>query len=100
MGTLNQERCLGNQIALEILSRDNKSHCGIAISVVLGECVFEQCLLSLTRQTQGSILAIGKETDMLSACRYNVLFLCHFQSSSLHQIQLLFISYKHAAEVS
>lgn len=51
MGAVNQEHCLGNQIALEILSRDNKSHCGIATSVVLGECVLEQCLLSHQENT-------------------------------------------------
>lgn len=99
MGTLNQEHCLGNQIALEILSCDNKSHCGIAISVVLGSVCLSYAY-SLTRKTQGRILAIGKETDTLSARSYNVLFLCHFQTSSLHQIQLFFIYYKHAAKVS
>lgn len=61
-------------------------------------CLSNAC--SLTREAQGSILAVGKETDILSAPRYNVLFLCHFQSSSLHQIQLLFIDYKHTAKVS
>lgn len=46
MGTLNQEHCLGNQIALEILSRDNKSLWNSHLCGFRGVCA--QAMLALS----------------------------------------------------